>query len=114
MGSRHLIISSVNLYFCSIASKIHCICNARFTHLEYMEGKSLRGARNIVLMLVESKAGFMFRQMACSLMSLFGLTSLLVTSLISCVKYQVAHMFTVSNQLLDLGQNASCTPDTYT
>lgn len=46
----------------------------------------------------------MFRQMACSLMSLFGLTSLLVTSLISCVKYQVAHMFTVSNQLLDLGK----------
>lgn len=51
----------------------------------------------------ESEAGFMFRQMARSLMSLFGLTSLFVTSLISCVKYQVAHMFTVSNQLLDFG-----------
>lgn len=59
--------------------------------------------KNIVLMLVESEAGFMFRQMARSLMSLFGLTSLLVTSLSSCVKYQVAHMFTVSNQLLDFG-----------
>lgn len=68
-----------------------------------MGGDSLRGAKNIVLVLVESEVGFMFRQMACSLMSLFGLTSLLVTSLISCAKYQVAHMFIVSNQLLDFG-----------